>query len=335
MVTAGIASLIRRRYREGSSVRAVAEELGVSKNTVQRQLPPEERRGAVDAARQRVRNRLESPEEEKLRLEVNRLYRSGMSGSEVASVLGMTASMVWSRIPQQQRRPRSVAGSLIGKRVAARLPEREIIRRYVAGESLTALGLRYGVHSSTIRRRIPQAVIRPRGPVSTTQRRGRLDLPDEEIRQRYRQGESAYSLAKVFAVSHTTIRLRITGDEWRGHPPRKSIAPERPKPKPRPSVRRAELRLAHAEILLRYQAGESASSIARAAGVSCMTVVRLIPERERRTSNQAKQVNLRAPDFTGAEIRRRRAQGQTVREIAAAAGLSVKTVRNRQRAGRP
>ncbi|MEU3480872.1 hypothetical protein ACI2LO_30935 [Streptomyces sp. NPDC033754] len=334
MVTAEVASLIRRRYREGSSVRAVAEELGVSKNTVQRQLPPEERRGAVDAARQRVKKRLESPEEEKLRMEVNRLYRSGMSGAEVASAIGITTSMVWSRIPQQQRRPRSEAGSLLGKRVAARLPEREIIQRYMAGESLTALGLRYGVHSSTIRRRIPQTVIRPRGPVSPTQRRGRLDLPDEEIRQRYRQGESAYSLAKAFAVSHTTVRLRIPGDEWRGNPPRKSIAPERPKPKPRTPVLRAELQLSHTEILLRYHAGESASSIARAARVSCMTIVRLIPENERRTNDQAKQVNLRAPDFTGAEIRRRRTEGQTVREIAAVAGLSVKTVRNRQQAGR-
>ncbi|MFJ5829558.1 hypothetical protein [Streptomyces sp. NPDC093089] len=61
-----------------------------------------------------------------------------------------------------------------------------------------------------------------------------------------------------------------------------------------------------------------------------MTIVRLIPEGERRTSDQTKQVNRRAPGFDGAEIRRLRSQGQTVRDIAAAAGLSVKTVRNRQ-----
>ncbi|MFJ5829559.1 hypothetical protein [Streptomyces sp. NPDC093089] len=213
MVTAEVAGLIRRRYREGISIRAVAMELGISKNTVQQQLPPGERRSAVEAARQRNKNRSETSEAEELRGEVIRLYRSGMSGAEVASTLGITTSMVWSRLPQQLRRSRSVTASLIGRRVADRLPEREIIERYEAGESLTALGVRYGVHPSTIRRRIPQGVTRPRGLLSPAQRRGPHDLPDREIRQRYRNGESAYSLAKAFAVSQTVIRRRIPDDE--------------------------------------------------------------------------------------------------------------------------
>ncbi|MEU4066233.1 hypothetical protein AB0F25_28175 [Streptomyces wedmorensis] len=61
-----------------------------------------------------------------------------------------------------------------------------------------------------------------------------------------------------------------------------------------------------------------------------MTIGYLIPADERRTNEQAKQANRRAPDFDGVEIRRLRTQGETVREIAAMAGLSVKTVRSRQ-----
>ncbi|MFB7359472.1 hypothetical protein [Streptomyces gardneri] len=333
MVADAVAGLIRRRYREGVSVRAVARELGISKNTVQQQIPAAERRSAVDAARQRHQNQPESPEANKLRLEVVRLYRSGMSGAEVASALGITKPMVWSRLPQQSRRSRSDTASLAGKRVAGRLPEEEIIRRYAAGESLTALGLRYGVHSSTIRRRIPKDVIRPRGRVSPTQRRGPRNLPTEEIRQRYREGESAYSLAQAFTVSQTTIRLRIPDDQWRGHPPRKPATPPQPQPKPprRTPAPGTKLGLSPTQILLRYRAGESATSIARAAGVSCKTIIRLIPDVERRTSEQAQRVSQPAPELTGEEIRLRRAQGETVREIAAASGLSVKTVRNRQR----
>ncbi|MFB7609903.1 helix-turn-helix domain-containing protein [Streptomyces gardneri] len=331
MVTAEVASLIRRRYREGISIRAVARELGVSKNTVQRQLPPGERRSAVDAARQRHKNQPETPEERQLRLEVVRLYRSGMSGAEVASALGITTSIVWSRLPQQLRRSRSDTAALAGRRVADRLPEREIVQRYAAGESLTALGQLYGVHSSTIRRRIPQDVIRARGRVSPAQRRGPRDLPTEEIRQRYRKGESAYILAKAFVVSQTTIRLRIPDDQWRSHSPRKPAAPPQPQPARRTPARRTKLGLSATQILTRYQAGESATSIARAAGVSCKTIIRLIPDEERRTSEQAHRVNRPAPDLTGDDIRLRRAQGQTVREIAAATGVSPKTVRNRQR----
>ncbi|RSS57511.1 helix-turn-helix domain-containing protein [Streptomyces sp. WAC01280] len=311
----------------------MARELGISKNTVQRQIPAGERRSAVEAAQQRHKNQPEAPEARELRLEVVRLYRSGMSGAEVASALGITRPMVWSRLPRQLRRSRSDTASLAGKRVAGRLPEEEIIQRYAAGESLTALGLHYGVHSSTIRRRIPPDVIRPRGRVSPTQRRGPRDLPTEEIRQRYRRGESAYSLAKAFTVSQTTIRLRIPDDQWRGHPPRKPTAPPQSQPKParRIPARGTKRGLSPTEILLRYRAGESATSIARAAEVSCKTIIRLIPDDERRTSEQALRVNRPAPQLTGEEIRLRRAQGETVREIAAASGLSVKTVRNRQR----
>ncbi|MFB7591928.1 helix-turn-helix domain-containing protein [Streptomyces sp. NPDC056169] len=132
MVTAEVAGLIRRRYREGISIRAVAMELGISKTTVQRQLPPGERRSAVDAARQRHKNRPESLDARKLRLQVVQLYRSGMSAAEVASALGITTSKVWSRFPRQLRRSRSDTAALAGRRVADRLPEREIIQRYAA-----------------------------------------------------------------------------------------------------------------------------------------------------------------------------------------------------------
>ncbi|WP_128643327.1 helix-turn-helix domain-containing protein [Streptomyces sp. SS] len=92
MVTAEIASRIRRRYREGASVRTVAREFGVSKDTVQRQLLPEERRGPVDAARQRYENRSRKQEEPKFRHEVIRLNRSGRSCAEAASAL---VTMAW------------------------------------------------------------------------------------------------------------------------------------------------------------------------------------------------------------------------------------------------
>ncbi|MFD3571414.1 helix-turn-helix domain-containing protein, partial [Streptomyces sp. NPDC058667] len=53
--------MIRRRYREGASIAVVARELGVSKTTVQRHVPMQERRDAAAAARQRHRNRAEEP----------------------------------------------------------------------------------------------------------------------------------------------------------------------------------------------------------------------------------------------------------------------------------
>ncbi|MYV67008.1 hypothetical protein GT043_13905 [Streptomyces sp. SID2131] len=89
------------------------------------------------------------------------------------------------------------------------------------------------------------------------------------------------------------------------------------------------LALSDEEILARYRAGQSATAIGRAAGVDCRTILRRIPESERRGHLQAQRLNRPALDVGADTIRALRAQGLSWEAIGAEVGLSAKTVRAR------
>ncbi|MFC8795645.1 hypothetical protein [Streptomyces cinereoruber] len=324
-----LSALIRRRYREGASLAVVARELGVSKSTVRRHVPARERRGAAAAARQRHRSRAQTPYEKALRAQVVRLYGSGMPQQRVAATLGISVEAVVARLEPSQRRSRQEAARLAVQQQGDLLPQEEIVARYVQGATMAELGRLYGVHPTTIRRRIPDDLIRPRSRTPQPQPRPGRVLVDEEVRRRYAAGESAYALAREFGVSVHTLRARIPAAEWRGRPAGEASAPPPRSAQPGSGGVRMVLPISDEEILARYRAGLSATAIGRAAGVDCRTILRRIPETERRTHLQAQQLNRPAPDVDADTIRALRARGLTWEAIAARVGLSAKTVRAR------
>ncbi|MFJ3786250.1 hypothetical protein [Streptomyces sp. NPDC090093] len=326
-----LSAWIRRRYREGASLAVVAREFGVSKSTVRRHVPAWERRDAAAAARQRHRSRAQTPYEQALRAQVVRLYGSGMPQQRVAATLGISVEAVVARLEPEQRRSRREAARLAVEQQGELLPQDEIVARYVQGATVAELGRLYGVHPSTIRRRIPDDLIRPRGRTPKPPARlgsGQV-LVDEEVRRRYLAGESASALAREFGVSPHTIQARIPDAEWRGRPTGKTTVPPPRPAKPRLGGVRMVLALSDEEILTRYRAGQSATAIGRAAGVDCRTILRRIPEAERRGHLQAQRLNRPAPDVDADTIRTLRAQGLSWEAIGAEVGLSAKTVRAR------
>ncbi|RSS39049.1 hypothetical protein [Streptomyces sp. WAC08241] len=223
-----------------------------------------------------------------------------MPQQRVAATLGISVEAVVARLEPEQRRSRQQAARLAVEQQGELLPHDEIITRYAQGATVAELGRLYGVHPSTIRRRIPDGLIRSRG--RTPQHRPRTGagqaLVDEEVRRRDAAGESASALAREFGVSAHTIRARIPDADWLGRPAGKTPAPPPRPAQPRPGGVRMVLALPDEEILARYRAGQSATAMGREVGVDCRTVLRRIPEAERRGHLQAQRLNRPAPTST-------------------------------------
>ncbi|MFC7795752.1 hypothetical protein [Streptomyces cinereoruber] len=252
-----------------------------------------------------------------------------MPQQRVAATLGISVEAVVARLEPSQRRSQQEAARLAVEQQGDLLPQEEIVARYVQGATMTELGKLYGVHPTTIRRRIPDDLIRSRGPAPDPRQRSGRVLVEEEVRRRYAAGESAYALAREFGVSVHTVRARIPAADWRGRPAEEASAPPPRSAQPRSGGVRMVLVLSDEEILDRYRAGQSATAIGRAAGVDCRTILRRIPEHERRSHLQAQRLNRPAPEIDADTIRALRARGLTWEAIAAEVGLSAKTVRAR------
>ncbi|MFE5729940.1 hypothetical protein ACFQ7A_03360 [Streptomyces sp. NPDC056528] len=167
----------------------------MSKTTVQRHVPVQERRDAAAAARQRHHNQAQTPYEQALRAQVMRLYRSRMPQQRVAATLGISVEAVVARLKPEQRRSRQEAARLAFEQQGELLPQEEIVARYVQGATMAELGRLYGVHPTTIRRRIPDDLVRFRGRTPQPQSRPRTQhqrmLVEEEVRRRYAAGKNA------------------------------------------------------------------------------------------------------------------------------------------------
>ncbi|MFC8176908.1 hypothetical protein, partial [Streptomyces sp. NPDC057325] len=252
-----------------------------------------------------------------------------MPQQRVAATLGISVEAVVARLEPSQRRSRQEAARLAVEQQGELLPQDEVITRYVQSATMAELGRLYGVRPSTIRRRIPEDLIRSCGRPPKSRPRARRVLVDEEVRRRYAAGESAYVLAREFGVSAHTFRTRIPDTDRRGRPAGKASAPPPGPVQPRPGGTRMVLSPSDEEILARYRAGQFATAIGRAAGVDCRTILRRIPEHERRTHLQAQRLNRPAPDVDADTTHALRACGLSWEAIGAEAGLSAKTVRAR------
>lgn len=184
------------RYRSGASARTIGETYGCSASTILAVL----RRHHVQ---RRVARRIELSIPT---AEIVRRYRDERCEIKaIAAGLGVAPHLISRRlaeggvkVPVGQRR--------------MDLPDAEIRRRHREGETVVSLSAAFGVSGPTIERRIREGRTRPpahRRAVGAPRPHRRIDLPEEEICCRYREGETIRSLARAFGVSWPTIMRRL------------------------------------------------------------------------------------------------------------------------------
>lgn len=137
-------------------------------------------------------------------------WRSGEDGVQIAKALGIGSTSVYRVLkrhglkPTGQQRPKED-----WRRKFTREQEREIGRRYLAGEHMAAIATDVGCDRLTVRNILFRQQIPPR-PVGRPLRQW-SDEEIEDIVQRYREGELIEDIAKTHSTDDRTISRFVRG----------------------------------------------------------------------------------------------------------------------------
>ncbi|MFE9461738.1 helix-turn-helix domain-containing protein [Streptomyces californicus] len=181
---------IRALYADGVKTAVIAERYGVSRPTVLKAVPAEERR-----PRGPWKPFAESGE-------VVEKYRGGQTIIELAEAYGVDTTKIRRILVDAgvERRP--------AKQPPLDLPAEEIAAAYRSGETIRALAATYGVSDGPIRRVLAEQGVEMR---STGYAPALSDEQKEEARRLRGQGVSTPELAKRFSVSQGVMKDAVRG----------------------------------------------------------------------------------------------------------------------------
>lgn len=134
------------------------------------------------------------------------LWNAGMNGPQIAQALGMSSSHVYRGLKAAGVRPDQAnrAHERPGNRHNSPQDERDIVRRYQDGESLTALGKAFGCHLQTIANVLRRHGVDPRGRGGPRRQFSRQEA--ETVVRRWESGESQTAIAESLGMRQYQVR---------------------------------------------------------------------------------------------------------------------------------
>lgn len=137
---------------------------------------------------------------------VVQMWQQGMSGPKIASELGVSSGVVYGLLssagisPLRERRNYREAGT---NRRFSDETEREIVDRYRAGESMSALGKHYGCHLQTVANVLRRRGSEPRLPGGPARKATREEA--EAIFRRWQDGESQHKIGASLGMTQLQV----------------------------------------------------------------------------------------------------------------------------------
>lgn len=197
-------------YREGMSIRNIAEAYGIGKDTVERSLrrtgTPRRGRGRGPASTYALTRAGISDDQ------IAFMYREGMSIRDIAGAYGLVTDSVKRSLQRTgtPRRTHHEAGrtpSVLAKiGSAGPKTERKIVDLYLSGpeQSMAAVAATLGVDQRTVKKTLARYDIVTRGRGEA----GRKVTPEMEQRaiEMYQAGTSSLEISRAFGVGQATVR---------------------------------------------------------------------------------------------------------------------------------
>lgn len=140
--------------------------------------------------------------------EVVSLYRTGLSMTQIGKRMGASRKVIQRRLLELEEPIRPLSETQV-LRYDLKMKTEDVVQMYRVGKSISQIAEYFGVHSSTIRKRLQKA----KEPIRScsegkTLRHGK-GLDNSTIQKLYADGFSVGEIAEKFGVWDTTIYRRL------------------------------------------------------------------------------------------------------------------------------
>ena len=301
---------IVKKWKQGATQKELAKEYGVSTNTINKRIS-EYYEKIVKSKPKRKQKPKPKPRIELPIDEIVEKWKQGTTQTELAKEYNVSTNTIGRRIAEYHKK--------IGKpnpkqKQKIDLPINEIVKKWKRGSTKTELAIEYGISYFTINSRISEYYEKIEKP----KRRQKIELPINEIIEKWKQGATQRELAKEYGVSVNTIGRRIA--EYH-----KKIGKPRPRPKPKP---RMELLID--EIVEKWKQGATQRELAKEYEISYFTINSRISEYYEKIGKPRPRPKPKPRmELPIDEIVEKWKQGSTIKELAKEYGVSQTTINKR------
>ena len=251
---------IVKKWKQGATQKELAKEYGVARTTIDKRISEYYKREGKQRPKKELNPKIELPIEK-----IVEKWKQGATQKELAKEYGVSTQTINNRISEyyekegkQKTKPKRKS------KLKIELPIDEIVEKWEQGNTLIELTKEYGVSYRTIRNRISEYYEKEGKQKTKPKRKSKLkiELPIDEIVEKWEQGNTLIELTKEYGVSYRTIRNRIS--EYYEKEGKQKTKPKR-KSKPKKE-------LPIDEIVEKWEKGVTQRELTKEYGVSYRTI---------------------------------------------------------------
>lgn len=173
------------------------------------------------------------------------------------------------------------------------IPIDEIVKKWEQGVIEKELAKEYGVSQTTINNRISEYYKREGKQRPKKELNPKIELPIEEIVEKWKQGTIQQELAKEYGVSKTTITKRIA-----------EYYEKKGNKKTKPKIKsKQKIELSIDEIVKKWEEGSTQTELAKEYGISLTTISSRISEYNREKEIKTKLLNYESAENNGKKLK--------------------------------
>ena len=196
------------------------------------------------------------------------------------------------------------------------IPIDEIVKKWEQGVIEKELAKEYGVSQATINNRISEYYKREGKQRPKKELNPKIELPIEEIVEKWKQGTIQQELAKEYGVSKTTITKRIA-----------EYYEKKGNKKTKPKIKsKQKIELSIDEIVKKWEEGSTQTELAKEYGISLTTISSRISEYNREKEIKTKLLNYESAENNGKKLKIMRSSSIIAEYLRK--GLTIEQIKN-------